>query len=32
MAAPLMQGEAAKVDDPAVAGLVGGPLKEKPTP
>lgn len=29
MAAPLMQGEAAKVDDPAVAGLVGGPLKEK---
>ncbi|MBL9090503.1 MAG: alpha/beta hydrolase [Planctomycetaceae bacterium] len=29
MAAPLMQGEAAKVDDPAVAGLVGGSLKEK---
>jgi acetyl esterase/lipase len=29
MAAPLMQGEAAKVDDPAVSGLVGGPLKEK---
>jgi acetyl esterase/lipase len=29
MAAPLMQGEAAKTDDPAVAGLVGGPLKEK---
>ncbi|MGC3966096.1 MAG: alpha/beta hydrolase [Pirellulales bacterium] len=29
MAAPLMQGEAAKTDDPAVSGLVGGPLKEK---
>jgi len=29
MAAPLMQGEAAKKDDPAVAGLVGGSLKEK---
>lgn len=28
MGAPLMQGEAAKVDDPAVAGLVGGPLKD----
>jgi acetyl esterase/lipase len=29
MAAPLMQGDAAKTDDPAVAGLVGGSLKEK---
>ncbi|MBA4017603.1 MAG: carboxylesterase [Pirellula sp.] len=29
MAAPLMQGDAAKVDDPAVAGLVGGSLTEK---
>lgn len=29
MAAPLMQGEAAKVDDPAVSKLVGGSLKEK---
>ena len=29
MAAALMQGEAAKTDDPAVRGLVGGPLKEK---
>lgn len=29
MAAPLMQGEAAQTDDPAVSGLVGGPLKEK---
>jgi len=29
MAAPLMQGEKAKTDDPAVKGLVGGPLKEK---
>lgn len=29
MAAPLMQGEAATKDDPAVAGLVGGSLKEK---
>jgi acetyl esterase/lipase len=28
MGAPLMQGAAAKVDDPAVAGLVGGPLKD----
>lgn len=28
MGAPLMKGEAAKVDDPAVAGLVGGPLAE----
>jgi len=28
MGAPLMQGEAAKTDDPAVAGLVGGPLAE----
>lgn len=28
MGAPLMQGEAAKKDDPAVAGLVGGPLAE----
>jgi acetyl esterase/lipase len=25
---PLMQGDAAKRDDPAVAGLVGGPLKD----
>jgi len=29
MASPLMQGEAALKDDPAVAGLLGGPLKEK---
>lgn len=29
MAAPLMQGKAAETDDPAVKGLVGGPLKEK---
>lgn len=29
MAAPLMQGDAGKTDDPAVKGLVGGPLKEK---
>lgn len=29
MAAPLMQGEAATKDDPAVAGLVGGPLKDR---
>jgi acetyl esterase/lipase len=29
LAAPLMQGEAAKKDDPAVAGLIGGSLKEK---
>ena len=28
MGAPLMQGAAAKVDDPAVSGLVGGPLKD----
>ncbi len=28
MAAPLMQGEAAKVDDPAVAGLLGGKISE----
>jgi acetyl esterase/lipase len=28
MGAPLMQGEAAKVDDPAVSGLIGGPLKD----
>jgi acetyl esterase/lipase len=28
MGAPLMQGDAAKVDDPAVAGLIGGPLKD----
>jgi acetyl esterase/lipase len=28
MGAPLMQGEAAKVDDPAVSGLFGGPLAE----
>ena len=28
MGAPLMQGEAAKKDDPAVAGLIGGPLAE----
>lgn len=25
---PLMQGEAAKVDDPAVAGVLGGPINE----
>lgn len=25
---PLMQGDAAKVDDPAVAGVLGGPIKE----
>jgi acetyl esterase/lipase len=29
MASPLMQGEAALKDDPAVAGLLGGPLAEK---
>lgn len=29
MSAPLMQGPAAKKDDPAVAGLVGGPLAER---
>ena len=29
MASPLMQGEAALVDDPAVSGLLGGSLKEK---
>lgn len=29
LARPLMQGEAAKKDDPAVAGLVGGSLTEK---
>ncbi len=29
MAAPLMQGEAALKDDPAVAGLLGGPIAEK---
>jgi acetyl esterase/lipase len=29
LADPLMQGEAAKRDDPAVAGLVGGNLKDK---
>ncbi|MEO6739115.1 MAG: alpha/beta hydrolase [Chthoniobacteraceae bacterium] len=29
MASPLMQGEAALKDDPAVAGLLGGSLKEK---
>jgi acetyl esterase/lipase len=29
MTSPLMQGEAAKKDDPAVAGLIGGSLKDK---
>ena len=29
MASPLMQGEAALKDDPAVAGLLGGPIAEK---
>jgi acetyl esterase/lipase len=29
MASPLMQGEAALKDDPAVAGLLGGSIKEK---
>jgi acetyl esterase/lipase len=29
MTLPLMQGDAAKTDDPAVSGLVGGSLKEK---
>jgi len=29
MIAPLKQGEDAKVDDPAVAGLIGGPIQEK---
>jgi len=29
MAAPLMQGEAALKDDPAVSGLLGGSIKEK---
>jgi acetyl esterase/lipase len=29
MAAPLMQGEAAKTDDPAVSGLLGGKVSEK---
>src|SRR6185369_12987441 len=29
MIAPLMQGDAAKTDDPAVKGLIGGPIQEK---